>query len=68
VMVEVVVDGRFEFRHRGEDTAPDTAAIGGRSDGLVYGRGSGSQKTGQAHSDRSTPPDPTARVDQFMSR
>ena len=23
VMVEVVVDGRFEFGHRGEDTAPD---------------------------------------------
>jgi hypothetical protein len=22
VMVEVVVDGRFEFGHRGEDTAP----------------------------------------------
>src|SRR5271167_3214723 len=22
-MVEVVVDGRFEFGHRGEDTAPD---------------------------------------------
>jgi len=23
VMVEVVVDGRFEFGHRGENTAPD---------------------------------------------
>jgi hypothetical protein len=23
VMVEVVMDGRFQFGHRGEDTAPD---------------------------------------------